>query len=33
MTVLAMRETKPQRKVSFVQKAGDDICGVGAYKE
>ena len=24
---------KPQAKVSFVQKVGDDICGVGAYKE
>jgi hypothetical protein len=24
---------KPQPKVSFVQKVGDDICGVGAYKE
>jgi hypothetical protein len=24
---------KPQLKVSIVQKVGDDICGVGAYKE
>jgi hypothetical protein len=24
---------KPQLKVSFVQKAGDDICGVGAFKD
>jgi cytochrome c len=23
---------KPEMKVSFVQKAGDDVCGVGAYK-
>jgi signal transduction histidine kinase len=22
----------PQTKVSFVQKAGDDVCGVGAYQ-
>jgi signal transduction histidine kinase len=23
---------KPEPKVSFVQKVGDDVCGVGAYK-
>ena len=23
---------KPELKVSFVQKMGDDVCGVGAYK-
>jgi hypothetical protein len=23
---------KPEPKVSFVRKAGEDICGVGAYK-
>jgi hypothetical protein len=23
---------KPQAKVSFVQKLGEDVCGVGAYK-
>jgi cytochrome c len=23
---------KPEMKVSFVQKAGDDVCGVGAFK-
>jgi cytochrome c len=23
---------KPESKVSFVQKVGDDVCGVGAYK-
>ena len=23
---------KPEEKVSFVQKVGDDVCGVGAYK-
>jgi len=24
---------KPEPKVSFVEKAGDDVCGVGAYKD
>jgi cytochrome c len=23
---------KPEPKVSFVEKMGDDVCGVGAYK-
>jgi len=23
---------KPEEKVSFVEKVGDDVCGVGAYK-
>jgi len=24
---------KPESKLSFVQKVGEDVCGVGAYKE
>ena len=24
---------KPEAKVSFIQKVGEDVCGVGAYKE
>jgi cytochrome c len=24
---------KPEAKVSFVEKVGEDVCGVGAYKE